>query len=95
MAGSIDRYASLLRKVAGGLLWPLSVLIAPLPAGAEEPIPLPRERPAVDTQDRLSTPSIDLAPTPCQLRLAELAAFKPKPPILGPGECSAIRCCRT
>src|SRR5262249_53802180 len=49
----------------------------------------PRERPAVDTQDRLSTPSIDLAPTPCQLRLAELAAFKPKPPILGPGECSA------
>jgi hypothetical protein len=89
MAGSIDRYASLLRNFAGGFLWPLSFLIATLPSGAEEPIPLPRERPAVDTQDRLSPPSIDLAPTPCQLRLAELAAFKPKPPILGPGECSA------
>jgi extensin-like protein len=50
---------------------------------------LPRERPEFGTQDRSPTPSIDLAPTRCQLRLAELAAFKPKPPIVGPGECSA------
>ncbi len=88
MAGSIDRFVSLLRNLAG-FLWPLSLLVAIQPAGAEDAIPLPRERPQFGTQDRLPTPSIDLAPTPCQLRLAELAAFKPKPPILGPGECSA------
>ena len=89
MAGSTDRYVSLLRNFSGGFLWPLSFLIATLPSGAQEAIPLPRERPEFGTQDRSPTPSIDLAPTRCQLRLAELAAFKPKPPIVGPGECSA------
>jgi hypothetical protein len=62
MAGSIDRYASLLRNFAGGLLWPLGFLIATLPLGAEEPIPLPRERPEYGTQVGVPIPSIDLAP---------------------------------
>ena len=88
MAGSLNRFVCLLSNF-GNLLWPLSLLIAVQPLGAEEAIPLPRERPQLGTQDRSPTPSIDLAPSPCQLRLAELAAFKPKPPILGPGECGA------
>jgi hypothetical protein len=86
MAGSIDRFVSLLHTF-GGLLWPLSLLIATELLGAEEAIPLPRERPQFGTQHPSANPSIDLAPSPCELRLAELAAFKPKPPVLG--ECSA------
>ncbi len=88
MAGSIDRFVSLLRNFAG-VLWPLSFVIITLPSGAEEAIPLPRERPQFGIQDRSPTPSIDLAPSSCQLRLAEHAESKPQPPILGPGECSA------
>ena len=88
MAGSIDRFVPLLRDFAG-FLWPLSLLIATQLSEAQEAVPLPRERPRLDTQNSSANSSIDLAPTPCQLRLAEIAAFKPKPPILGPGECSA------
>src|SRR5262245_51399852 len=88
MAGSIDRFVSSRRNLAG-LLWTLGLLIAVQPSRAEETIPLPPERPQFGIQDRSPTPSIDLAPSPCQLRLAEFAAFKPKPPIVGPGECSA------
>src|ERR1700749_4758698 len=72
MAGSLNRFVCLLRNF-GNLLWPLSLLIAVQPLGAEEAIPLPRKRPQLGTQDRSPTPSIDLAPSPCQLRLAELA----------------------
>jgi hypothetical protein len=60
MAGSIDRYLSLLRNLAAVFLWPLSFLIAILPSAAQEAIPLPRERPGFGTQDRSPTPSIDL-----------------------------------
>jgi hypothetical protein len=35
------------------------------------------------------TPETDAAPSPCQLRLADLAVFAPSPPITGPGECAA------
>jgi hypothetical protein len=50
---------------------------------------MPRERPAGVPGDRSSTPETDVAPSPCQLRLAELAVFEPSPPITGPGECTA------
>jgi hypothetical protein len=50
-------------------------------------IPLPRARPAAVPADQLSTPNAE--PSPCQLRLAEIAEFKPARPITGPGECSA------
>ncbi len=88
MSCSIDRFVSLLRNLAG-FLWTLSLLIATQLSEAQEAVPLPRERPRLDTQNSSANSSIDLAPSPCQLRLAELAAFKAKPPILGPGECSA------
>jgi hypothetical protein len=52
-------------------------------------IPLPRARPAAVPADQLSTPSANAEPSPCQLRLAEIAEFKPARPITGPGECSA------
>ena len=62
--------------------------VACLRAGAET-IPLPRERPAAVPGDQLETPSTNVGPSPCQLRLAALAEFKPAQPITGPGECSA------
>lgn len=52
-------------------------------------IPLPRARPAAVPADQLSTPSANAEPSPCQLRLADIAEFKPARPITGPGECSA------
>ncbi len=76
------------RRNFASFLWPLSLVIAVQPFGGRGGNSLPRERPQLGTQDR-PTPNIDLAPSPCQLRLAELAAFKPKPPLLGPGECGA------
>jgi extensin-like protein len=48
---------------------------------------MPRERPVPG--DRSLTPETDVGPSPCQLRLAELAVFAPSPPITGPGECVA------
>jgi hypothetical protein len=62
--------------------------VACLRAGAET-IPLPRERPAAVPGDQLGAPSTNVGPSPCQLRLAALAEFKPAQPITGPGECSA------
>jgi hypothetical protein len=54
-----------------------SVLVATSVATAD-PIPPPDAQPAETG-----------APSPCQLRLAELAAFAPSPPIAGPGQCTA------
>jgi hypothetical protein len=54
-----------------------------------ETIPLPRERPAAVLGDQFATSSTNAEPPPCQLRLAELAEFKPAQPITGPGECWA------
>ena len=52
-------------------------------ATAAELIPLPRARPLDILGDQSATVS------PCQSRLAEIAAFKPLPPITGPGDCTA------
>jgi hypothetical protein len=59
-----------------------------LRAGAET-IPLPRERPTALLDDQFATSSTNVESSPCQLRLVELAEFKPARPITGPGECSA------
>ena len=52
-------------------------------ATAAELIPLPRARPLDIPGDQSVTVS------PCQSRLAEIAALKPLPPITGPGDCTA------
>jgi hypothetical protein len=51
-------------------------------------IPLPRARP-VDIPGDASTVGAEATVSPCQSRLAEIAAFKPLPPITGPGDCTA------
>ena len=55
-------------------------------ASNAEIIPVPRERPPV-LEDQTS--KIESERSPCQLRLSEIAEFKPEPPITGPGECTA------
>lgn len=52
-------------------------------------VPLPRARPTDIPGDQSSTASPNPESSPCQSRLAEFAAFKPLPPITGPGECTA------
>jgi Extensin-like protein C-terminus len=57
--------------------------------GTAGTIPVPRARPEIVPGERSPTPETDVAPSPCQLRLAELAVFEPSPPITGPGKCMA------
>jgi hypothetical protein len=59
------------------------VLLLGTTATAAELIPLPRARWLDIPGDQSATVS------PCQSRLAEIAAFKPLPPITGPGDCTA------
>ncbi len=54
-------------------------------AAMAETIPIPRARPAGIPDNESSKEEVSA----CQLRLAELASFKPLPPITGPGECTA------
>jgi hypothetical protein len=64
-------------------------LLAASSVGTAGTIPVPRERPEIVPSERSPTPETDVAPSPCQLRLAELAVFEPLPPITGPGKCMA------
>ena len=57
--------------------------------GTAGTIPIPRARPEIAPGKRSPTSDTAAVPSPCQLRLAELAVFKPSPPITGPGECMA------
>jgi hypothetical protein len=77
------------RNIAAHLCRVGAFLLAWGSIASAENIPLPRERPAIVAGERSSTAQSDMAPSPCQLRLAEFAAFKPSPPITGPGECMA------
>jgi hypothetical protein len=54
-----------------------------------ETVPLPRERPVVAPGQQSRAAETAGAPSPCQLTLAEVAAFEPSPPITGPGQCMA------
>jgi hypothetical protein len=67
----------------------LSGLLLATSAIAANDRPLPRERPETAPDEQSSAPKSDTAPSPCQIRLHELASFKPAPPITGPGECTA------
>ena len=57
--------------------------------GTAGTIPLPAERPKIAPSERSIASETIIAPSPCQVRLAELAVFAPLPPITGPGECVA------
>lgn len=59
---------------------------AVLPAAARE-IPLPRPRPTVAPAAPAEQPERQAEPSACQSRLSALAAFRPQPAIVGPGEC--------
>jgi hypothetical protein len=54
-------------------------------AATAEMIPMPRARPVDIPGDQSSTPRTEAVVSTCQSRLAEVAAFKPLPPITGPG----------
>ncbi len=64
------------------------VFLFGISAATAETIPIPRARPAGIFDNQSSIPQKEEV-SPCQLRLAELASFKPLPPITGPGECTA------
>ena len=66
----------------------VAFLLATTVAVMAEVIPLPRARP-VDIPGDPSTVGAEATVSPCQSRLAEIAAFKPLPPITGPGDCTA------
>jgi hypothetical protein len=76
------------RNILANLLCVSALLLASGSMATAEPIPLPRERPEI-VRDERSSAAKTAAPSSCQLRLAELAVFKPSPPITGPGECLA------
>jgi hypothetical protein len=70
------------------LLYAAAFLITTNSAVTAAPL-LPRERPEIVPGERFSPPESDTVPSPCQMRLAELATFKASPAITGPGECRA------
>jgi Extensin-like protein C-terminus len=77
--------ALVVRSILASFLCVFALLHAVGSAATEVTIPAPREQPG----DRSSTPGISAEPSPCQLRLGEIAVFRPSPPITGPGECTA------
>ena len=85
------RTAAAHRTTPASLLCLTASLLAAGSVGTASTIPLPRERPASPPAEQSATSATDAAPSPspCQSRLAELAAFEPSPAITGPGECMA------
>src|SRR5450759_4469011 len=83
------RKVSALRKVRAQLLFVTAFVLTVNLSAMAETIPLPRERPELIPGDRQLKAGTDAEPSPCQLRLADLAAFKRSPSITGPGECTA------
>jgi hypothetical protein len=76
------------RNLSASLLCLSGVLLASGAVAAADP-PLRRERPDNAPNEQSSAQKSDTAPSPCQVRLRELASFKPAQPITGPGECTA------
>ena len=72
------------RNLSASLLCLSGVLLASGAVAAADP-PLRRERPDNAPNEQSSAQKSDTAPSPCQVRLRELASFKPAPPITGPG----------
>ena len=67
----------------------LCFLLATSSVGRAGTIPMPRARPDIAPGERSPTSDTAALPSPFQLQLAELAVFKPSPPITGPGDCMA------
>ncbi len=67
----------------------IAFLLATTVAVMAQVTPLPRPRP-LDIPGDPSTLGAEAAVSPCQSRLAEIATFKPLPPITGPGDCTTI-----
>ena len=83
------RRALAARRNVSEVILCLSVFLFTLnPAAIADTIPVPRERPPIP-EDRSSAAKMESERSPCQLQLAEIAEFKPEPPITGPGECTA------
>jgi Extensin-like protein C-terminus len=76
------------RNMTASFLCLTAFLFAASSVGTAGTIPIPRARPEI-VSERSPAPEIAVAPSPCQLALAELAVFDPLPPITGPGECKA------
>jgi Extensin-like protein C-terminus len=83
MSGDLRRNAS------ASFLCFIVFLLAAGSIGAADTIPMPRERPKTAPGGEIPSSQAAAAPSPCQLRLAEVAVFDPLPPIAGPGECKA------
>src|SRR5215469_10252096 len=75
------------RSISASAICVAAALLAATPVGMAETVPLPRERPVVAPGEQSLAAETAGAPSQCQLRLAELAAFAPSPPITGPGQC--------
>jgi hypothetical protein len=75
-------------KLSASTFCTTAALLAVTSVGIAETLPLPRERPA-NIPGEQSKAAETVAPSPCRLRLAKLAAFEPSPPITGPEECMA------
>jgi Extensin-like protein C-terminus len=86
---SARRTVAARRNTSASLLCLTAFLLAASSIGTADTIPLPRERPAIDPEERSPKTEIDAAPSPYQSRLAELGVFEPSPVITGPGECTA------
>ena len=80
--------SSAIRLIYVKVLGVIAFLLATTVAVMAEMIPLPRARP-VDIPGDSSTIGAEAVVSPCRLRLAEIAAFKPLPSITGPGDCTA------
>jgi hypothetical protein len=77
------------RRTMSALLC-LAACVVVADSAMAEPVSAPRARSESVPGDRSPTPEAAAGvPSPCQLRLAELAAFAPSPPITGPGQCTA------
>jgi Extensin-like protein C-terminus len=76
------------RGVTTSFVYLTAFLLAASSVGTAGTIPIPRARPEI-VPEQSPTPETAVAPSPCQLRLAEVAVFEPLPPITGPGECKA------
>jgi hypothetical protein len=76
-------------SIAAGLLCLAASVLVATSVTTADPIPPSDAQPEILPSEPFPAPETD-APSPCQLRLAELAAFAPSPPITGPGECTAI-----
>ena len=81
------RTVAALRNMRASTLYVTVALLAATSVTVAETVPLPRERPVIVPGEQSRAP--ETAPSPCQLRLAEVAAFEPSPPITGPGQCMA------